>query len=409
MKCFWNEKSMVDGRWSMAVRNLLSTIDHGLWAAVLIIMISCADMKKETAAEKYTCPMHPQIVQDKPGTCPICGMDLVLASTISGDSSITLSESQIKLANITTAPATYSDIGVTTIVTGKIKVNEDQTEVVSTRVPGRLDKLFFKETGKSVAKGQPLYEIYSEQLQTLQQEYLLAVRQYEELKQQRYETFVKSSERKLNLLGMTKPQIDQLAKDKRANSRVTFVSPASGVIASIDAVEGQYVAEGSNVLRIEKLDQVWVEGELYSNEASLVKMGDNVKVKAEGFGNTIEGRVTFLSPEYRQNTQIIVVRVLIPNPKQELIPGMQANLLLTKPGKKAIGVPVDAIVRDGKGSRLWVADEMGAYHLRWVKTGAENSEQVEILEGVEEGENVVVTGSYLLYSELVLKKDRNNN
>lgn len=385
------------------------TMVCGLWMLWLLAAFSCTQRKPEVAAEKYTCPMHPQIIQDKPGTCPICGMDLVLASNTQSDSSITLNESQIKLANITTAPASYSDIGVTTIVTGKIKVNEDQTEVVSTRVQGRLDRLFFKETGKSVMKGQPLYEIYSEELQTLQQEYLLALRQYEELKQQRYETFVKSAERKLNLLGMTKQQIDQLAKDKRANSRVTFVSPVSGVIASIDAVEGQYVLEGGNVLRIEKLDQLWVEGELYPKEASLVKMGDIIKVKAEGFENAMDGKVTFLSPEYRQNTQITVVRVLIQNLKQELIPGMQANLLLTKPGKKAIAVPVDAIVRDEKGSRLWVADEMGAYHLRWVKTGAENSEQIEILEGVEEDENVVVTGSYLLYSELVLKKDRNNN
>jgi Cu(I)/Ag(I) efflux system membrane fusion protein len=347
-------------------------------------------------------------VQDKPGTCPICGMDLVLMSGLaSSDSSITLNESQIKLANITTAPAEFNDIGLTTIVTGKIMVNEDQTEIVSSRVQGRVERLFFKETGRFVSKGQPLYEIYSEQLQTLQQEYVLALRQYEELKQPRYESFVKSAEKKLLLLGVTKPQIDQLTKDKRVSSKITFVSPVSGVIARIDVTEGQYVSEGTNLYRIEKLDQVWVESELYPSESSLVKLGDKLKVKVDGFVNAVEGRITFLSPEFRQGSQINVARVLIPNPKQEFIPGMQANIFIARGGKKAIVVPVDAVIRSGEHSHLWVAQD-SVFHFRSVKIGSENAEQIEILEGVEERENVVVSGAYLLYSELILKKDQND-
>src|SRR5262249_53255092 len=145
----------------------------------------------------------PQIVQDKLGSCPICGMDLVPSDTLtSSDSSIVLSQSQIRLANITSAPVTYDDVVLTTIATGKIMVNEEQTEVLSSRVSGRIEKLFVKETGKQVHKEEALYEIYSEQLQTLQQEYLLALRQWEELKLPRYESFVSSTERKLTLLGM---------------------------------------------------------------------------------------------------------------------------------------------------------------------------------------------------------------
>jgi len=390
-------------------RSLQSTVL--LWTVIcgLLTVVSCSPKEKQAAVDKYTCPMHPQIVQDKPGTCPICGMDLVLSSAMSAsDSSIVLNESQIKLANVTTASAELSDIGLTTIVTGKIMVNEDQTEIVSSRVQGRVEKLFYKETGRAVGKGQPLYEIYSEQLQTLQQEYLLALKQLEELKHQRYESFVKSAEKKLLLLGMTKQQVDQLSKDRRVNSRMTFVSPASGVIARIDVAEGQYVSEGANLYRIERLDQVWVESELYPSESSLVTLGDKLKVKVTGFADAVEGRVTFLSPEYRQGTQILVARVLIPNSKQQFIPGMQANIFVARGGKKAIVVPIDAVIRSGEHNHLWIAED-SVFRFRKVKVGSENAEQIEILEGVEENESVVVSGAYLLYSELILKKDQNDN
>jgi Cu(I)/Ag(I) efflux system membrane fusion protein len=398
-------KPMVNSSWSMKI---LSIIDYRLWAILLLLAASCSQNKKQVSIDKYTCPMHPQIVREKPGTCPICGMDLVLISKVQlSDSSITLNASRIKLANITTSPAEFTDIGLTTIVTGKIVVNEDQTEMVSSRVQGRIEKLFIKETGKPVAKGQPLYEIYSEQLQTLQQEYLLALRQFEELKQPRYESFVKSSEKKLILLGMDKQRVDQLANEKKINPKVTFASSFSGVVARIDVTEGQYVSEGSNLYRIEKLDQVWVEGDLNPNESSLIKMGDQVKVKVADIGYTVEGTVTFLSPEYRQNSLITVARILISNSKREFIPGMQANLFITPRSKKAIAVAVDAVVREGKSSYVWIAED-SVFHLRSVRLGSENSEQVEILSGLAENENIVVTGAYLLYSELVLKKDKNN-
>ena len=358
------------------------------------------------AAEKYTCPMHPQIVQDKPGTCPICGMDLVkMGASTGADGSIMLNESQIKLANITTTLTRFENMGENTILTGKLMVNEEQTEVISSRVQGRIDKLYFKEVGQRIMQGQTLYEIYSEPLLTLQQEYLLAFRQFEELKEQRYESFLIASEKKLVLFGMTKEQVGQLAQRKKADSRVTFHSPVSGIIARIDATEGQYVSEGSALYRIEKLDQVWVEAELYPGESLLVRIGDVVRVQVNGFENIpVEGRVTFLSPEYRQGSQITTLRAVIANPKREFLPGMQATVILSHSEKKAIALPVDAVIRDAKGSHVWVLDKYGSFKPRIVKTGLENFEKVEISEGVEEKENVVITGAYLLYGELVLKK-----
>lgn len=375
-----------------------------------LLLISCKKKddhdQHKVAVEKYTCPMHPQVIQDKPGTCPICGMDLVkMSASTAADGSIMLNESQIKLANITTTLTREEKMGENSILTGKLMVNEEQTEIVSSRVQGRIEKLFFKEVGQRVNKGQALYEVYSESLLTLQQEYLLAIRQFEELKSPRYESFVSSSEKKLLLFGMTKEQIAKLAKQKKTDSRITFLAPAAGVIARIDVTEGQYVSEGSALYRIENLDQIWVEAELYPGESTLVKTGDVVRVQVNGFeSESVEGKVTFLSPEYRQGSQIITLRAVINNQKKKFLPGMQANVILSHSEKKAIALPVDAVIRDAKGSHVWILEKDGSFKSRMVKTGLENFEKIEIIDGLQEKENVVITGAYLLYSELVLKK-----
>jgi Cu(I)/Ag(I) efflux system membrane fusion protein len=321
------------------------------------------------------------------------------------DGSIMLNERQIKLANITTTLTRFENIGENTILTGKLRVNEDQTEIVSSRVQGRIEKLYFKEVGQRVGYGERLYEIYSEALQTLQQEYLLALRQVEELKEKRFESFLQASEKKLILFGMTREQVLQLGRQKRADSRITFLAPVSGIISRIDITEGQYVQEGSALYRIEKLDQVWVEAELFAGESGFVKIGDTVRVQINGLEDRpVEGKVTFLSPEYRQGSQIILLRAVIDNSKREFLPGTQATVILSHSDKKAIALPVDAVLRDGKGSHVWILSKEGIFKPRMVKTGLENFEKIEITEGLEEKETVVITGAYLLYGELVLKK-----
>ncbi len=354
--------------------------------------------------------MHPEIIQDKPGTCPICFMDLVKVGTTVDDGSIRLNESQIKSANISTATVVKKEMEIKTILNGKIAVDEEQTEVISSRVEGRIERLFFKEIGQAVVKGEPLYEIYSEQLLTLQQEFLMAQRQVEELKEKRYESFLKSSEKKLLLFGMNKNQINVLLKERKTNVRIPFLAPVSGIIAKIEASEGQYVSEGSVLYQIEKIDNVWVEAQLYSNEASIAGIGDLVNVEVNGFeNNVVPGKIIFFSPELRQGKQIVTLRVQIDNPGGKFIPGMQANVILSRSGRNTIVLPIDAVVRDESGNRIWVQTEDGSFNMRWVAIGEETSDEIEVTEGVHEKENVVVTGAYLLYSELVLKKGSNQH
>ena len=373
-----------------------------------LALIGCSQKadQSQVAAEKYTCPMHPQIVQDKPGACPICGMTLVkITGSDNNDPAIMLSESQIKLANITTTLTRRESLGESTVLTGRLAVNEDQTEVLSSRTQGRIEKLYIRDVGQAVSKGQRLYDIYSEQLLTLQMEYLLALRQYEELKGDRYKSFLTASERKLVLLGMTKEQVSQLATSKRTTSTISFFSPVAGVVGRVDATEGQYVTEGSLLYRIERLEDVWVDVDLYPGETSLVKAGDKVNVRVSGFENSsVEGTVTFLNPEYRRGTQVTTLRALIRNSSGQFRPGMLATVVLSHSAKETLALPIDAVVRDGKGAHVWILGNDGAFHPRMVKTGIENFDKIEVTEGVTEKENVVITGAYLLYGELVLKK-----
>jgi Cu(I)/Ag(I) efflux system membrane fusion protein len=377
--------------------------------ATVLALAACG--KKEDQATKtrtqYTCSMHPQIVRDQPGKCPICGMELVpMNSSGSAEGSIMLSDSQIRLGNITTTLSHYENFASTTMLNGRLVVSEEQTEVIGSRTKGRIERLYFKESGLRIEKGKALYEIYSEELLTLQQEYLLALREFEEPgKENRYGGFLKAAEKKLLLFGMTTGQVQQLAKRKTSEPTILFLSPVSGVITRIEATEGQYVEEGAPLYRIDKLDRLWVEAEIYTNEGHLAKSGDSVKVVVNGFENSpVDGRISFLSPEYRNGSQILILRAVVDNSHHQFLPGLQATVLLVNTRKRAIALPVDAVIRSEKGSHVWIRTEEGAFKPRMVETGLENPDKVEILHGLEEKEKVVITGAYALYGELVLKK-----
>ncbi len=378
-----------------------------LFLGLLILQPSCSPERKPTASNtEYTCPMHTDILQPNPGKCPVCGMDLVLKGKTSGSSGLMLTESQVRLANISTNRVARQSIGQTILLTARLAVDEQRSRVVSSRTSGRVERLYIKETGRQLLPGEPFMEIYSENLLTLQKEFLLALEQNRQLALPRYGTFVKSARKKLLLYGLTSAQVEELERTKELRDRITYVATAGGIVSDILITEGQYVEEGTPLYRVDDVSQLWVEAELYPGESSLARPGMVVRVKIPGQQpEAMSGIVTFVSPEYRGKSQITVLRVAIDNRGLTLKPGMQAQVILAYDQREALAVPLDAVIREEHGAHLFVKTATNTFDRRTVQTGLENDELIEILSGIKEGEEVVVTGAYLLHSEQRLRGD----
>lgn len=384
-------------------------------ALILLVLLQtgCQDNHEaETHEEQqtYTCPMHPQIIQEKPGTCPICGMDLVPFDKNNTEEFLTLGASQRALANITTMTAGENEFSNFTRLNARLAINPEKTSYISSRVKGRIEVLNIRETGVSVSRGQPLYKIYSEELATLQQEYLLMHAQAKGFPgEERFRDLEKAAKQKLLLYGQSEAQLKRLITVGKTDPLISFNSPSNGVVAELSVTEGQYVEEGSPIMKLESYENLWVEVDLYPAEAGSLKKGQQVQVIVHGFEDQPQTmRIDFINPSYAAGSQLIQARGTISNPGGKWQPGLQASVLVSseKISGKDISIPADAIIRDKNGAHVYVALDSGRYEPRMIKTGTESPDMVEVTEGINKGERIVITGAYLLYSEFILKKGK---
>ena len=362
----------------------------------------------------YTCPMHPQISREQPGDCPICNMALVqvnkstapaasTAGAVIAAPEVVLSPQQVQLANIRTATLEAAGPQARTVLTGTLTANANQTRTVSSRVSGRVERLFVRQTGEAIRQGAPLVSIYSEELQALQQEYLLSLAQQRAAGSgNQYGRLVEGARQRLRLLGLSEGQLRRLAATGRPAPALTFYSPQAGLVQTVGVTEGQYVSEGTLLVSLTNVASLWAEAQLYPKEVAGIRMGQAVQVQVAGFPNAYPGKVVFLSPELRANSQVTLLRVQLANPSGRLQPGMQANVALAQASSAARTLPQGAVLRDSRGSYVWQQVATGRFRRLKVLTGTETDQTVAITRGVAPGARVVVSGAYLLESEYAL-------
>ncbi|MBD3335171.1 MAG: HlyD family efflux transporter periplasmic adaptor subunit, partial [Candidatus Eisenbacteria bacterium] len=253
------------------------------------------------AATTWTCSMHPQIQQPNPGQCPICGMDLIPVSDDSGDDigprQIRLSETAQKLASVRTAPATRMFGEKTLNLVGKIDYDETQVREITTRFPGRLDRLYVDYTGMRVKKGDHLVSIYSPELLSAQQELLQAVRSRDELRESRLSRMrasadetIEAAREKLRLWGLADWQIEQIEERGEPSDHLTIYAPLAGVVIEKHAMEGAYVDTGSPIYTIADLDHVWARLDAYESDLEWIRYGQEVAFTTAAYpGETFTG------------------------------------------------------------------------------------------------------------------------
>jgi len=373
---------------------------------------------------KYTCPMHPFIVSDRPGACSICGMSLVpqeSAASLEGASAmeahlpggVSLSPTQQVMANVATGKAEFHEFSMDTVAAGKVSWDERRLTRISARIPGRIERLHVNFTGARVNAGQALLDIYSPDLVAAQKEYLLAVEGADRAKdssvdsRSMMEGLRDASRSRLKLWGVADKQIEELKRTRQPKVAVTVFSPASGVVTERLVTAGQYVNEGAPLFSVAPQSSVWVEAELYENEIGKVAIGTPALVTTEAYpGKALQGRVAFVDPVVNPETRTLKVRFDLSNPEGLLKPEMFVKVALKGRKFKALAVPEGAVIVTGDRALAWVETAPGTFEPRYITIGRKGEGFCEIVSGLSEGELVAASGGFLIDSESQLKSAR---
>ena len=407
-----------------------------------------------TNKQLWTCGMHPQIIQDHPGNCPICGMKLqpvrnntavdtkqagangkgsgrgerkikyykstMMLGEISqtprkdsmgmemvpvyedeaGDSStIAIDPVTVQNMGIRTGTVTRGSLGRTVRTVGAIDYNETALTDVTTKFRGWIEKLHVDSTGKQVRKGEPLFEIYSPDLYSAQNEYVLALNQNSPLRN--------SARQKLKLFDISDDQIAQLEKTRQAQRTLRVDAPRDGVVTEKMVVQGQMVEAGMKLYRLADLSIVWVQSQIYEQDLPFVSVGQEAQVSLSYLPDRkFSGRVTYIYPVVDEKTRTGRVRMEFHNPGFFLKPGMFATVELHADlSADALLVPDSAILRSGETTTVFVALEGGKFEPRTVALGPRSENNMyQVLSGLNEGERVVTSGQFMLDSESQLRE-----
>lgn len=419
----------------------------------------------QTAAkiEIWTCSMHPQIRQPKPGKCPICGMDLIPVAKDSAAEAdqprqMTLSPAARKLAEVAVAPVERRSVAVEIRMVGKVQFDETRLAYIAPRVPGRIDRLYANFVGMPVKPGDHLADMYSPELVSAQQELLQAMKATGGVAASA--SLLNATRERLRLWGLTAEQVTEIERSGQVRDHVTFYSPIGGIVVEKEAREGLYVETGMRIFTVADLTRVWVQLDAYESDLAWLRYAQDVVFQAEAYpGETFKGTIAFIDPLLDPMTRTVKVRVNVANADGRLKPEMFARAVVSAtvagdgkvlrrdlrgkwispmhpeivkngPGTcdvcgmplvraedlgyaaadeatavSPLVIPASAPLVTGKRAVVYVAlpDREGAYEGREVVLGPRAGDYFLVREGLREGEQVVISGNFKIDSSLQIQ------
>ncbi len=368
----------------------------------------------------WTCSMHPQIRQSEPGSCPICGMDLIPAggaSSSSANDQVVLSDRARRLAQLRTEPVRRQGGTAAEVrLLGRVEPDESTQKAVTTWIGGRIDELQVNTTGERVRKGQVIATLYSPEVYAAHQDLLTARKQVERLGEaspsavSAARSALAAAEDRLRLLGVPDAELERMASAERPRQSVPIRSPFSGTVIERVATEGAYVQTGSPLYRIADLSKLWIQLDAYESDLPRLQVGQEVSLQVEAIpGQTFEGRVAFVDPTLDPQRRTARVRVEVGNPDGLLRPNMfaEATVFTGETSDEApLVIPASAPLFTGKRSVVYVElrdEETLAYAPRTVRLGPRLGDYYPVVAGLSEGDRVVTRGAFALDADLQIR------
>lgn len=413
----------------------------------------------EAEKQLYSCGMHPEVISDKPGNCPICGMKLTpikstgqeagqsgvagkerkvlywrapmdpteiyakpgkskmgmdLVPVYEGDEaggagSITIDGALQQNMNLRTVPVSRKDLSRVIRALGKVTYAEDKEFSVNTKISGWVEKLYVNTTGQKVRRGQPLLEIYSPELVSTQEEYLLALKNYEKLSASPYASIRENAKKMLGIArerleywDISPAEIEKIKKTSQSRRTILLKSQTSGIVTHKAVVAGDKVGPGMDLFHIADLNTIWIEASVYESELPLVKVGQKAELELDHVpGQKLEGKVDFIYPYLDRKSRANNVRFVFANTDFLLKPDMDVTVrIYSHAAQDSLVIPSEAVIHSGKRKIVFVTKGDGKFEPREVKLGTESDDGFyEIVSGLFEDELVVVSGQFLLDSE----------
>lgn len=374
------------------------------------------------SSARYHCPMHPHYVSDRPGDCPICGMRLVplpaggpqgptQVESVAGRVSVTLSPERRQLLGLRSEPVHAQELSRTVRTVGRVTPDERRVHHVHTKLEGYVEALYVDFIGKPVKKGEPLLAIFSPELVATQQEYLLALRAQQQLAastlpqvERGGRELLEAARQRLLVWDVSPADVQGLERTGQVRRTLDLHAPTSGFVLGKTVFHGMRVMPQDTLFDIVDLSHLWVVADVYEADLPLVREGLAGSVQVSYLpGRSWRGVVSYVSPTVEGETRTVKVRLEIDNPDGALKPEMFADVELYSPAGRGLVVPESALIPSGEAQLVFVEQPDGRLEPRQVRTGRRVGERFEVLQGLSEGERVVVSANFLLDSESSLR------